>query len=106
MNNNTNQQIRSPGVTTMSCENDTLFRQRFQTYLKLRAGELAETTAGEPADIDDVARQVVFTPVQSPWQILNKLDVLQHALDLGGKWADQRETAYLGAIRADIVRMI
>ena len=40
----------------------------------------------------------------APWQILFKIDVLQATQEFGGTWVDQRETAFLGAIRADVIR--
>ena len=81
-----------------------LFSLRLHRYLSLRAAEaIGGRVSGET---DAAAREVVFTPATAPWQILFKLDLLQATQEFGGVWTDQRETAYLGAIRADVIRWI
>ena len=84
-------------------EGDTdIFSARLHRYLSLRAAEMVGGSV--LAQLDEAARRLVFTPASAPWQIVSKIDVLQATQDFGGTWVDQRETAFLGAIRADVIR--
>jgi len=81
-----------------------LFSERLHRYLSLRAAEAVG--AAVSSQLDEAARRLVFTPASAPWQILFKFDVLQATQNFGGVWTDERETAFLGAIRADVIRWI
>ena len=81
-----------------------VFSARLHRYLSLRAAEVVGGKVTE--QIDEAARRLVSTPASAPWQILFKLDILQATQEFGGTWTDQRETAFLGAIRADVIRLI
>ena len=88
-------------ATTDGDETD-IFSERLHRYLSLRAAEVVGGAVS--GRLDEAARRLVYTPASAPWQILFKIDVLQATQDLGGPWTDQRETAFLGAIRADVIR--
>jgi hypothetical protein len=51
---------------------------------------------------DAAARLVCATPAVLPYQVRYKIDVLDHALRDGDRWADHREIAMLGGIKADL----
>jgi hypothetical protein len=103
----------------MNSENDSsclearrtrLFDQRLSRYYTLHASvvlpvESDEQMATLTDALDEAARAVVFTPTGSAWQVLKKIDVLQQELDLGTACTDRRESAFLGAIRADISQL-
>jgi hypothetical protein len=60
---------------------------------------------------DELALQIMATPVPVQWMIFQKIQVLEHAMsndsgDFSSNWYDNREVMMLGCIKADLMRFL
>jgi hypothetical protein len=53
----------------------------------------------------EIVREMISTPAPTKYAILNKIDVLQNYLDIGGRGVDNLDTLLLASIRADVAGM-
>ena len=53
----------------------------------------------------EIVHEMIATPAPTQHAILEKIDVLQNYMDIGGRWVDNRDTLLLASISADVYGM-
>jgi hypothetical protein len=88
-------------------DNESRWGKLYGEWLRQRAtyaeGPVSDEESDRIADREaELVREMIATPSPSSHDVLRKIDVLQHYMDIGGNWTDHRDTLLLASIRADV----
>jgi hypothetical protein len=91
-------------------QNEARWGKLYGEWLRQRAtyaeGPVPDDESDQLSDREnELVHEMITTPAPDKWAVLNKIDVLQDYMGMGGNWTDRRDKLLLASIRADVQSM-
>ena len=88
-------------------DNEARWGKLYGEWLRQRAtyaeGAVGDEESDRIADRENqILQEMISTAAPNSHAILEKIDVLQNYMDIGGNWVDHRDKLLLASIRADV----